>query len=62
LHPPAWRIFEMSDMESYSYVYVMINEEDNIPAMVVQTIEEARKLIDTKEYRAFFKVPYKHHN
>lgn len=52
----------MSDMESYSYVYVMINEEDNIPAMVVQTIEEARKLIDTKEYRAFFKVPYKHHN
>lgn len=52
----------MSDMGSYSYVYVMITEEDNIPGLVVRTVEEARKMIDTKEYRAFFKVPFKHHN
>ena len=52
----------MSDMGCYSYVYVLITEEDNIPGIVVQTEREARDLIETKKYRAFFKVPYKHHN
>jgi len=54
----------MSDMGSYSYVYVLIQAEDNHPFLVVQTETEAIRVQDENpsKYLDYVKVPYKHHN
>lgn len=54
----------MSDMGSYSYVYVIVNNKGE-PTLVVQTEREALQMLhedkDNTSY-TYHEVPFKHHN
>lgn len=54
----------MDDYGSYSYVYVVMPEDSNIPIVVVQTEKEAIELCQKEpmKYWDYCKTPFKHRN